>query len=100
MFAKSILTQELYDSEDDYIMFFSIKLLAGACQTKAQNEVITHGLDLIHSVVKDGVVELKEEHKEFAKNQLQIWRVTLLKDFSRAFGIPIEQEFVEFKVSN
>ena len=66
-----ILTKDLYQTEDDYIFYFTINLLE-ACSVRYNVPVLIIRIALNHLglMIQDGKVEIKQEHKDYAMEKL------------------------------
>ena len=77
-----IFTKELYETEDDYVFYFTIDLLE-ACSIRYNVPVLVIRIALNHLgfMIQDGAVTIKPEHQKYAMDKLGAIRSEVIHDY-------------------
>ena len=89
-----ILTKALYQTEEEYVFFFTMNLLEACCnKPEVPQLVIRILINFIGSLVSDRKLAMTPEMRNYAKDKLSCLRAEVVFDFVKATQLQVNADY-------
>lgn len=98
-----IFSKELYETEDDYVFYFTINLVEHCClRPEVPLLVIRIAWNFIKQAIENNRLKLTENHKQFAISKIEKMRAEIVFEFVHNLGInnKIDPDYFEKLIEN
>jgi hypothetical protein len=98
--GSTVLTQELYGSENDYIVYFTLNLIGAFCWCGVQRFVIVELLHFFRNLVKKHEITYTREHKRHALDLIEKCKANLLFEYLQELDLLVPRHYVELRIAD